>query len=119
MEGFKAVPYIFLVVAVAAIIGGAGVITLSEFGDTVDTCFNSSYTLFTNMQTGDRCNSTAGNVGDSGLARNMSREYFVIWNGMDASDTVGEQLSTLAVIGIMVVIIGLLAGVFVYFKYFR
>ena len=85
MEGFKAIPYIFLVLAVAAVIGGASAIVLDSFAATTSSA--------------------------SALA--------VINNGTFAISTVAEQLSTVGIIGIMVIIIGLLAGVFVYFQYFR
>jgi len=42
----------------------------------------------------------------------------VINNGSAALGDVGEQLQTVAIIGIMVVIISLIAGVFVYMRYF-
>lgn len=84
MEGLKAIPYVFLVLAVSAVIGGAAAIVLDSFGDTTT-------------------DATA---------------LSVINNGSSALATVGEQLGTLGIIGVMVVIIGLLAGVFVYFRYF-
>ena len=85
MEGFKAIPYIFLVLAVSAIVGGASAVVLAEFADTT--------------------------TDTAALA--------VIANGTDAIGTIAGQLSTVGIIGIMVIIIGLLAGVFVYFQYFQ
>ncbi len=85
MEGFKAIPYIFLALAVSAVVGGAAAVTLAEFAETTT-------------------DATA---------------LLVINNGSAALATVGSQLGTVGIIGIMVIIIGLLAGVFVYFQYFR
>lgn len=42
----------------------------------------------------------------------------VLDNASSALGTVGEQLGTVAIIGIMVVVISLIAGVFVYMRYF-
>ena len=59
---------------------------------------------------------TANAGGSEG--RNFSNEYWVIWNAQQGEATVGEQLGTVAIIGVMVVVISLIAGVFVYMRYF-
>ena len=41
-----------------------------------------------------------------------------IGNATDGISTVAEQLPTVAIIGVMVIIISIIAGVFVYLKYF-
>lgn len=43
---------------------------------------------------------------------------YAIDNATDGIITVAEQQSTLAIIGVMVIIISMLAGVFTYFKFF-
>ena len=118
MEGFKAIPYIFLAIAVAAIVGGVSAVVQGEFGDSLtNKCYNNSYVLSSGG--GECLNSTATFNISSGKTRNFSDAYNVIFEGKDATATVAGQLSTVAIIGIMVIIIGLLAGVFVYFKQFR
>lgn len=84
MEGLKAIPLFFLVLGVAAVIGGATAITLGQFSTTTTDV-------------------TA---------------LLVINNGSSALATVGNQLGTVGIIGVMVVIIGLLVGVFAYLRYF-
>ena len=84
MEGMKAIPYIFLVLAIAGIIGGASAIVLAEFKSTT---------------------SDADAVA-------------VINNATAGINTVAAQLPTVAIIGVMVIIISIIAGVFVYLRYF-
>ena len=117
MEGFEAIPYIFLVLAVAAIIGGAGAIVLDQFGNTMDQCYNSSYTY--NSTFGSCIVNNGSGVRTAPVQFNFSEAYNVVWEGQQANLTVAAQLSTVGIIGIMVIIIGLLSGVFVYFKHFR
>ncbi len=84
MEQLKVIPFIFLMIGISAIIGGAMAIVLAQFASTTtDT---------------DALN--------------------VISNGTEGVRTIAEQLSTVAIIGIMVIIIGMISSVFVYFKYF-
>ncbi len=118
MEGIQAIPYIFLALAVAAVVGGAGAVVQAEFGDTVDTCWNDTYTVAAD---GTQCLNVSLDYNlssPSASTRNFSHAYLVIWEGLDATSTVGGQLGTVGIIGIMVIIIGLLAGVFVYLKHF-
>ena len=84
MEGMKLIPYIFLIIAISGIIGGATAIVLSKFKDTTTDA--------------DALN--------------------VIGNATAGITTVAEQLPTVAIIGIMVIIISIIAGVLVYMKYF-
>jgi len=42
----------------------------------------------------------------------------VLGNASDGVNTIAEQIPTVAIIGVMVIIISIIAGVFVYFKYF-
>jgi hypothetical protein len=84
MEGLRAIPYLFLVLAIAGIVGGAAAVSLSKFeATTTDT--------------------------DALLTIN---------NASEGLTTVAEQLPTVSIIGVMVVIISVLAGVFVYVRYF-
>jgi len=112
MEGMKAIPYIFLVVAVAGIIGGAASIVVSEFGNTMTKCEN------TTAGVGYRGNGTSCANASGQLYGNVTDEYLVVLNTQDGINVTAQQLSTIAIIGVMVIIIGLIAGVFVYFKYF-
>lgn len=84
MEGFKALPYIFLVLAVSGVVAGASALVLSKFGDTT-----------TDVDATNAINNATKAVAD-----------------------VAEQLPTVAIIGIMVIIISIIAGVFVYLRYF-
>jgi predicted benzoate:H+ symporter BenE len=85
MEGMKAIPYIFLVIAIAGIVGGASALVLSKFGDTTS-----------DVDATNAINNATSAVGD-----------------------IAEQLPTVAIIGIMVIIISIIAGVFVYLRYFQ
>jgi len=84
MEGLKLIPYIFLVICIAGIVGGAAAITLAKFkGTTSDV--------------------------DALLA---------IGNATAGVTTIAEQLPTVAIIAVMVIIISVIAGVFVYMRMF-
>ena len=117
MEGLKSLPYLFLALAVAAIVGGASAVTLGEFGGTITKCFNSSYAY----NNAGGCYNISDISSDSDVSgyNNMTAEFNIVYQGLDAETTVAGQLGTVGIIAIMVVIIGLLAGVFVYFQYFR
>ena len=115
MEQLKLIPFIFLMIGISAIIGGAVAIVMAEFGSSTTPCWNSSYSLDIN----NRCINNTATVGAGGTdGLNYSNEYFVIVQGQDGVATVANQLSTIAIIGVMVIIIGLISSVFVYFKYF-
>lgn len=115
MEGLKAIPYVALVIAISGIVIGAAVITLGKFQDTVTTCANSTYG---EVSGSCKCNAsndlTVGNV----VPNNMTREAYAICQATESQTDVAEQLPTVAIIGIMVVIISIIAGVFVYLRYF-
>jgi len=122
MEGLKLIPYIALILAISGIILGASVIMLAKFGDTVDTCYNSTFTY--NAST-EHCTATNSSgyplashiqVGKGNL--NFSDEYFAIWKSIEGETTVAEQQPTIAIIAVMVIIISVLSGVFVYMRYF-
>jgi len=119
-NGFQSIPYIFLALGIAAIIGGVMSLSVGEFGETInEKCLNSSFSI---DSTGDKClnNSVfAYDVDDLADKSNLSLEYYALEEGQDSLTTVASQLGTVGIIGIMVIIIGLLASVFVYFKYFR
>ena len=118
------VPAIVLILAISGIILGASVITIAEFGETVTTCFNTSYVVNdsasgTYMQ-GDYCNAgrlPVGSAGPSGT--NLTNEFYALTQSQDGLQTVGEQQPVLAIIAVMVIIISVLAGTFVYFRFFR
>jgi len=123
MEGLKLIPYIALVIAISGIILGASVITLDKFGDSVTTCADVSG--FSYNATTDHCacdDVTACALNSSYLGvenqRNFSSEYYTVWNSISAESDIAEQLPTVAIIGVMVIIISVIAGVFVYMRYF-
>lgn len=113
------VPAVVLILAISGIILGASVITLSEFGDTMTQCYNTSFK--NNRTDNSACNNNtlldAVPQGEGGL--NLSAEYYGIVQSNEGLGTVAEQQNTLAIIAIMVIIISLIAGVFVYFTKFR
>jgi len=83
MEGLRVIPYLVLMIGVAAIITGAVAISISKFkATTTDT---------------------------TALA--------ALGNASSGITTIAEQFPTVAIVGIMVVIIGLIAGVFAYFRF--
>lgn len=121
MEGMKAIPYVALVVAISGIIIGAAIISLDSFGDTIDACHNSSFTLNESNRNGDVVclNNTAflsEAKGKSGT--NLTNEYYSIVQSTEGQGDLAEQLPTIAIISIMVVIISIIAAVFVYLRYF-
>lgn len=116
MEQLKLIPFIFLMIGVSAIIGGAVAIVLSEFGNSVTKCYNTSYSI--NAANNACTNNTGGQpaIGTDNL--NLTDEFYVLVKGQSGIGTVANQLSTIAIISVMVIIIGLISSVFVYFKYF-
>ena len=119
MEGIKMIPALVLMIAIAGIIVGATVITTAKFGDTTDKCYNSSYEYNSTTQTCHNMTSGVaflGTVGPSGT--NLSQQMFAILKSSEAQGDIAEQLPTVAIIAIMVVIISIIAGVFTYVKYF-
>ena len=122
-NGLKSIPLLFLMLAIAAIIGGSAATTLGSFGDNIaDKCFNAtwSYNAAANVC---RNNTFIGNLTAAGYAalpeKNFSNAFLIVDRGGDSLTDVGEQLSTLAIIGVMTVIIGLLVGVYSYMTYFK
>lgn len=115
-EGLKLIPYMALILAISGIIIGAAAMSLGKFGDTLESkCWNSSYTL---AASGTHCAGNASLVPSTPNDLNFSNEYFAIYQAKEGQTTVAEQLPTVAIIGVMVLIISLIAGVFVYMKYF-
>lgn len=123
MEALKIVPYIFLMLMVAGVIAGAAMITQAEFGEAMTQCYNSSYTVGESNTT--FCydyNATTGlnSVGPAGKDDlNLTDEYYGIMKSKEGMGDVAEQFPTVGIIAVMVVIISLIAGVFVYMKFFR
>ena len=121
----KLIPYIFLIIAISGIIGGAAAIVLDKFGNTMTPC-----AAYHELRTdGLACINDSGNTsvgywngphnlttGVDGL--NMTDEYYTKTKSIEGIGTVAEQLPTVAIIGIMVIIISIIAGVLVYMKYF-
>ena len=118
MEGIKLIPYIVLVLAITGVIVGASVISLVQFGDTVERCWNASYAY--NESFGGCYNATPGVSGSVGIDDlNLSDEYYGITQSVQGQNVIAEQLPTVAIIAVMVIIISIIAGVFVYMRYFR
>ena len=115
MEGLKAIPYIVLVIAISGVIGGAAVLVLDSFAenDAVQQCTTATDTWVRNA-THEGC----VNASDD-LTSNATVEYRAILDATTGVGDVTEQLPTVAVIGVMVIIISIIAGVFVYLKFFK
>ena len=117
MEGLKAIPYIALILAIAGITIGASAVVLSKFGSTVTQCWDTGFTI---NSAGSACtNNTAGKTTSGQEGLNLSDQYYSIYKSQTSQADIGEQLPTIAIIGIMVIIISIIAGVFVYVRYFR
>lgn len=110
-EGFKAIPFIALIIAISGIVIGASVISLSKFGDSIDKCEEPNAW---NTST-SRCEATNSSHDVNG---SMTAEYAAISNATAGNVDLAEQLPTVAIIGIMVVILSVISGVFVYLRYF-
>lgn len=123
MEGLKQLPVIALALAVAGVILGATVIMLAGFGDTLTKCYNSSYIIDpagTQSFCVNATNQSAGYaVGNSGYENlNLSSNYYTVLQSIESEGDVAEQLPTVAIIMVMVIIISVIMGVFVYMRYF-
>jgi hypothetical protein len=92
MEALKMVPYIFLMLAITGVVAGAALITSSKFRDTVDATTTSAF----------------GNT-----------TLVAINKSIEGMGDVAEQFPTVGIIAVMVIIISLIAGVFVYMRFFR
>jgi len=110
------IPYIALILTIAGIILGASVITTTTFGDTLDNegCWNESYT----KQPDGTCNgtNTIGVVGEDGL--NLTDAGYTAYKATEGLSNVAQQQPTIAIIAVMVIIISVIAGVFVYMRMF-
>lgn len=118
MEGAfgKLIP-IILFLGVIALIAGTTGIMVSEFGETMDTCYNSSFTYNTSRGVCHNTSSMTGTVpaGCCGYdGKNLSNQYYTKFAGMDGLTTVGEQQPTIAIIAVMVIIILALASILGY-----
>lgn len=115
MEGLKTIPYIVLVIAISGVIGGSAVIVLDSFGsnDVLQQCTTATDTYVSNA-THEGC----VNASDE-FSSNATVEYRAILDASAGVGSVQSQLPTVAVIGVMVIIISIIAGVFVYLKYFN
>lgn len=123
MDSLKMIPYIALLLAITGVIIGASVITLSKFGDTssVTKCINTTYQY---NATEDKCsayNSSHAELDSitAGYGANFTAEYYSVWAAQDSQATLSEQQPTVAIIAVMIIIISLIAGTFVYMKYLR
>jgi len=116
------IPYIALILTIAGIIIGASVITISEFDDTLenDGCWNASYIKAADgvCVNASFINSTnnPGIQGEEGL--NLSDEGYTAYKSLEGLGDVAQQQPTVAIITVMVIIISVIAGVFVYMRMF-
>ena len=119
IEGFRVLPVIVVMLGFADVIIGAMSLTLAKFGDTVDTCWNSSYSL--NTTTNSHCDNntlqSAVPIGPDGT--NLSYEYYSILEGLNSQEELAQQQSTLAIIAIMAIIILVIGGVITYVTVFK
>jgi len=116
MEGIKLIPMIVLLIAITGIIAGASSIVLSKFGTTMVPCANASYTK---SATDGLCrNNTLGAIGTTGKGHNFTDQYYTVYQSQEGVGTVSEQVPTVAIIAVMVIIISIIAGVFAYMQLF-
>ncbi len=116
MEAFKLIPAIVLTLCVAGLIAGASLISLAEFGATMDKCGNSTGTY---NATDKVCyNGSNYALGDDMIHVNLTDEYQSTLDSTSGIAKITEQFPTLGIIAVMVIIISILAGVFVYFKWY-
>jgi len=117
MEGLKLIPYIFLIIAIAGVIGGAVAITNQTFATTMTDCTNSTWTFDEASQT---CiNSSFYDGPPSGRdGTNLTDQRYVSVQTGSSIGTIAAQMPTIAIIAIMTIIISIIAGVMVYIKYF-
>jgi hypothetical protein len=120
MEALKMIPYIALIICIAGIILGASAITMSKFGGTMTECYNGSYTTKSAGSPNIGCNTTCtGCVTGSAGNLNYTSEFYTKYQAQEGISTVAEQQPTIAIIAVMVIIISVIAGVFVYMKLFQ
>lgn len=117
------IPYIALILTIAGVIIGASVLTTSKFGDSIaDKCYNSSFVFFdkdNDNLTAHCANVTVGGTDGTTVGyRNLSAEYLAVLKSLEGQSTLAEQQPTIAIISTMVIIISIIAGVFVYMRYF-
>ena len=122
MEALRVVPYIFLMLAVAGIIGGAAVLSVSKFGDQMTKCEGTGVNSESGSynSTADQCNNSTVNLsGGTAFSPNINKtgEFVSTQQTKSGLKTVAEQFPTIGVIAVMVVIISLIAGVFAYFQF--
>lgn len=111
MEALKYLPYIVLMIAVGGMVAGAGAISISKFGSTMSACEDGSDYTFN--ATSETCYNSSNYDGFA-----ATEQYLATVNSNKGIGDIAEQFPTISIIGIMVVIISLIAGVFVYMKYF-
>jgi hypothetical protein len=131
MEALKTIPYIFLILAIAGIIAGASVLSVSKFGNSITQC-DTAGTYYADS-TGARLNasvqtgihkyaclnsSTYIDADNTILKGNTTLEYRATLQTNEGMATVSEQFPTIGIIAVMVIIISLIAGVFVYMRMF-
>ena len=117
MEELKQLPILFLGLAIAGVIAGTGILTSVEFSDTMDQCIDTDVGAVYNTTIGGCQNSTGGTWGIS--ATNVTPEYAAMLEAIDGQGEVTNQFPVIGVIAVMVIIIGLIAGTFVYMRFFQ
>ena len=125
MEQLKMIPVLFLMLAISGIIAGAAVLSVGKFGQSMTQCDTAGAAYKTGAgalynSTIQTNNNGCVNVSNpSLLLGNTTPEYKSTLEVAGGLGVVSEQFGTIGIIAIMVIIIGLISGVFVYFQYFR
>ena len=120
MEALNMVPYIFLILAVAGIVAGASILTVDEFGNTMTKCepaagATANVTSVWNGTQGKCVNQS----NSSDAYGKMTPEWNATYKNVQGQQNIAKQFPTIAIIAAMVIIISLIAGVFVYMRYFK
>lgn len=117
MEALKLIPGIVLLLCIGGIIAGAASLTLGEFKNTMDKCATGGYSYNASWNPGNYGTCYNGTT-VLGLNGSVSDQYKSVIDSQAGISNVTEQFATVAIIAVMVIIISLIAGVFVYMKMF-
>jgi len=116
MESLKVLPFLFVSLALAGIIGGASVLSIGTFGDSMTKCDTTTGVNSESInynETPNQCWNGTDAVG------NKTIEFQTTLETKNGLLTVAEQFPTLGIIAVMIIIIALIAGVMTYFNVFK
>ena len=119
------IPLVFLMLAIGGIVAGASVLTINTFGEQMTQCDTAGTSYYdangnlinSTIQTNNRV--CVNDTDTTALLGNTTSEFRTTLEVGDGFNTVSEQFTTIGIIAIMVIVISLISGVFVYFQYFR